>query len=167
MKIYTKTGDSGITSLIGGDRVAKNHPRVEAYGDVDELLSAIGVLKAHLVGSPLADPLLPIQEYLITLSAHLANGGNQKILPPLKQEFVADLERQIDQMQECLPPLNSFMIPGPPVAAAYCHIARTVCRRAERSVVALGRDAVAPEIITYLNRLSDFLFLLSRYITLQ
>jgi len=167
MKVYTKTGDAGNTSLVGGKRVAKNHPRVEAYGQVDELISAIGLIRASLDGNSLSDCLLPVQQELMNLSAHLANDGSNKILPPLKPDAVLKLEQHIDRMQKELPPLTAFVLPGPPMAAAYSHLARTVCRRAERSVIALGPDALAPVILIYLNRLSDFLFVFSRYLSLQ
>jgi cob(I)alamin adenosyltransferase len=166
MNIYTKTGDGGSTSLIGGTRVAKNHPRVEAYGTVDELNSHIGVVRAHLTDEATNELLLSIQEALMTLSAHLANDGSHRGLPPIKHDSITLLEIAIDRIQEELPALKSFVVPGPPVAAAHCHVARTVCRRAERTVVALGADATHPEITTYLNRLSDFLFVLSRYLVI-
>ena len=166
MSIYTKTGDQGATSLIGGTRVAKNHPRVEAYGTVDELNSHIGVVRAYLANETTSALLRQIQETLMTLSAHLANDGSCKTLPDLSNDSIGLLETSIDHMQEELPPLKSFVIPGPPVASAHCHVARTVCRRAERAVVALGRDATSPQITIYLNRLSDFLFVLSRYLDL-
>ena len=167
MKVYTKTGDTGSTSLVGGKRVAKNHPRVEAYGHVDELISTIGLIRASLDGNYLSDCLIPIQQELMSLSAHLANDGSCKTLPSLRPEAVLALEQQIDRMQEELPPLAAFVLPGPPMAAAHAHLARTVCRRAERSVIALGSNAVALEVPTYLNRLSDFLFVFSRYLSLQ
>ena len=165
MKIYTKSGDAGSTSLIGGKRVAKNHPRVEAYGNIDELIAAIGMVRACLDGNASSHSLLTIQQELMTLAAHLAHEGSSKALAPVKPESILDLEQQIDRMQEELPPLSAFVLPGPPVAAAQCHIARTVCRRAERSVIALGPQAVAPEILCYLNRLSDFLFVCSRFLS--
>ena len=194
MKVYTKSGDTGTTSLIGGRRVTKDHPRVEAYGNVDELSAHIGVVRASLfveesgfTGEMHATPegarqtgdtarrkidaqLHEIQVNLITLSSHLANddshpkGVHSPIsLPPIPQDAVTQLENAIDSMQAQVPPLLSFVIPGPPIAAAFAHVARTVCRRAERSVVALGGEA-PPEIVVYLNRLSDFLFVLSRYL---
>ncbi|MCL1973998.1 MAG: cob(I)yrinic acid a,c-diamide adenosyltransferase [Bacteroidetes bacterium] len=165
MKIYTKTGDAGSTSLIGGRRVAKNHPRVEAYGNVDELIATLGAVRACLYENTLSDCLLPIQQELMNLAAHLANDASGKLLAPIEPESILALEQQIDRMQNELPPLTAFVLPGPPMAAAYCHIARTVCRRAERSVIALGPQAAAPEILCYLNRLSDFLFVYSRYIS--
>ena len=165
MNVYTKKGDSGTTSLIGGTRVAKNDPRVEAYGVVDEVIAHLGVVRTFFTDKATTELLQHIQEALMTLSAHLANDGSHKNLPPVKQESIELLETSIDRMQEKLPPLQSFVIPGPPPAAAHCHVARTVCRRAERAVVALGANSVAPEIIIYLNRLSDFLFVLSRTIS--
>ena len=274
MKIYTKGGDGGMTSLIGGKRVPKNHPRVEAYGNVDELSAHIGVVRSltehgaagrvvaervvaekevaeeklaereiaerevaekvvaerevaeKVVAEKVVAFLIPawlfeVQETLMTLSSHLANdnrltndnhltndnrltndnhltNGNRLTndnyltndnrltndnhltnvnrltndnhlanrnlppLPPILPEYITKLENAIDQIQNQLPPNKSFVVPGPPLAAAHCHVARTVCRRAERSVVAL-RGEVQPEIVTYLNRLSDFLFVLSRF----
>ena len=167
MNIYTKTGDTGYTSLIGGSRVAKNHPRVEAYGHVDELISAIGVVQAHLTGTPLSNRLRPIQEELMLLSAHLASDGTNSRLTPVKQEAVIALEREIDLMQKELPPLTSFILPGPPIAAAHCQLARTVCRRTERAIIAIDSNEIEPEVLTYLNRLSDFLFVFGRYLTQQ
>ena len=166
MKIYTKKGDTGATSLIGGNRVAKNHPRVEAYGHIDELISVIGVVRAHLNGTDLGRLLPSIQTHLMHLSAHLANDSNHVTLTPVEPDAVTELEQGIDQMQAQLPPLNSFVYPGPPLAAACCHVARTVCRRAERSVVALDANDLLPIVVPYLNRLSDYLFVLSRYLTL-
>ena len=166
MKIYTKSGDAGATSLIGGTRVPKNHPRVEAYGSVDELIAHIGVVKVYLTNAATSALLQQIQETLMTVSAHLANDGSFKKLPPISEESIALLETSMDAMQEQLSPLSSFVIPGPPAAAAFGQVARTVCRRAERAVVALGADAVSQQVIIYLNRLSDFLFVLSRWVNL-
>jgi len=167
VKIYTKNGDAGATSLIGGGRVPKNHPRVEAYGNVDEVIAHIGLVRAYVTDTATSGLLQQIQETLMVLSAHLANQGSHKKLPPLKEESIALLETSIDAIQEQLPPLSSFILPGPPLAAAFCQVARTVCRRAERSVVALGTEAAPPQTVTYLNRLSDFLFVLGRLIDLQ
>ena len=173
MKIYTKGGDCGQTSLIGGSRVAKNHPRVAAYGDVDELNAALGMIRAMLLHqahpgpAALAQALQAIQSHLMCLSAHLANDGSCHTLPALPQEGITFLEEAIDRMQEALPPLKSFVLPGPPLAAAQCQWARSVCRRAERSVIALDHEALAPHILIYLNRLSDYLFVLGRFICLK
>jgi len=167
VKIYTKSGDAGATSLLGGSRVPKNYPRVEAYGNVDEVIAHIGLVRASLTDAATSELLQQIQEALMTLSAHLANDGSHKKIPPFKEESIALLENSIDAMQEQLPPLSSFVLPGPPLAAAFCQVARTVCRRAERSVVALGAEATPPQTVTYLNRLSDFLFVLGRLIALK
>jgi len=167
MSIYTKTGDTGFTSLIGGTRVTKNDPRVEAYGSVDELNAHIGVVRSYITDNYTLSVLHRIQEELMTISAHLANDGSCKTLPPLKQTSEVLLEESIDLMQEQLPPLKLFLLPGPPIAAAHCQVARTVCRRAERTVVALDTDAVLSQIISFLNRLSDYLFVLSRFFTFQ
>ena len=173
MKIYTKGGDKGQTSLIGGTRVAKSHPRVAAYGDVDELNAALGMIRAILLHqsqpgpTALAEALQTIQTHLMTLSAHLANDGSFLNLPPLQKESLTFLEEAIDHMQEELPPLKTFVFPGPPLAAAQCQWARTVCRRAERAVIAINDGHITPDILTYLNRLSDYLFVLGRFICLK
>ena len=167
MSIYTKTGDTGFTSLIGGTRVAKSDPRVEAYGSVDEINAHLGVVRSYITDNETLIILHHIQEALMTISAHLANDGSCKTLPPLRHTSIILLEESIDRMQEQLPPLKLFLLPGPPVAAAHCQVARTVCRRAERTVVALGAEATLSQIVIFLNRLSDYLFVLSRFITLQ
>lgn len=161
MKIYTKTGDTGSTSLCGGTRVAKNHPRVEAYGDVDELISYLGVLRCDI---PYAEAALRrIQECLMLGSAHLASDGKRK-LKNFDPEEIAILEGEIDRMTSEMPPQKAFVLPAAPRSASVCHIARTVCRRAERS--SIGIEEKSDEIlltIKYLNRLSDYLFTLGRY----
>jgi ATP:cob(I)alamin adenosyltransferase len=172
MKIYTKGGDGGQTSLIGGTRVAKNHPRVAAYGDVDELNAALGMIRAMLLHqsrpgpAALAEALQTIQTHLMSLSAHLANDGSFK-LPPLPEENITFLEQAIDGMQEVLPPLKTFVLPGPPLAAAQCQWARTICRRAERAIISFEDETIASNILRYINRLSDYLFVLGRFICLK
>ena len=168
MKIYTKTGDSGETGLFGGGRVPKDNPRVGAYGDVDELNAAIG-LAAGLEPSGLELELLQIiQRNLFTIGAELATPDRKKLAtalsgPPIGEDEATTLERAIDGWDERLEPLKNFILPGGSPKAAALHLARTICRRAERSVVALAREAaVSPAIVKYLNRLSDLLFVLAR-----
>jgi cob(I)alamin adenosyltransferase len=161
MKIYTKTGDSGSTSLCGGTRVAKNHPRVEAYGDVDELISYIGLLRCELVQD---DALLRrIQECLMLGSAHLSSDGRRQLknFDPCEIEY---LEELIDQMTAQMPPQTAFVLPAAPRTASLCHVIRTVCRRAERSSIGIeDKNEEISLTIKYLNRLSDFFFTLARY----
>ena len=162
MKIYTKTGDSGTTSLVGGTRVSKAHPRVMAYGDLDELISWLGLIRAE-AGDEL--PLRRIQIHLMNVSAHLANDGRSLKLKPLDEGETAFLESEIDRMTGLLPPQTAFVLPGGPKTSAMAHIARTVCRRAERSAVQIeektDQDVIA---IRYVNRLSDYLFTLARFL---
>jgi cob(I)alamin adenosyltransferase len=158
MKIYTRTGDSGETSLFGGSRVAKNDPRIEAYGTIDELNSTVGVARASWPSSPIDKQLSAIQSDLFDIGAHLAAPGNDRFAG-VEPRRIEELERAIDAMESELPPLTSFIIPGGSLAAAQLHVARTVCRRAERRVVALEDTAT----VAYLNRLSDYLFVAARY----
>lgn len=172
LKIYTKTGDRGETGLFGGQRVPKDDARVEAYGDVDELNSVLGVAIATLLEegqAELAEGLRGVQSDLFTVGANLAtpapeDGGREtSFIPGLPPERVGELEAWIDAAEDELEPLKSFVLPGGTGAASYLHLARTVCRRAERRVVSLSRQAqVGAEWITYLNRLSDLLFTLAR-----
>ena len=166
MKIYTKTGDLGETSLIGGTRVPKDHLRVAAYGDVDETNAALGAVRA-LAGEALERLLFSVQEDLFAIGAQLADPthkvASKRAKAAVTAAHVRRLEKAIDAREEELPPLRSFVLPGGTPAAALLHQARTVCRRAERSVVTLAREAdVDPRIIVYLNRLSDLLFVLAR-----
>jgi cob(I)alamin adenosyltransferase len=165
--IYTKTGDSGTTSLVGGSRVDKDNVRVEAYGTVDELNSHIGLLAEML--RPATDghyrELKEVQRNLFTLQTLLATEDEAIYarLPHLSEEEVANLERQIDAITDSLPKLHSFVIAGGNMAGAQCHVCRTVCRRAERRVVSLSHTVSVDEtIMRYLNRLSDYLFVLGR-----
>lgn len=165
MKIYTRKGDEGQTSLLGGTRVPKHHLRIEAYGAVDELNVAIGALADHL--SILAyHPLVrQIQHNLFVLGSQLANDpeNSQFVLPELPEDAVQQLEDSIDEMNDWLTPLKNFVLPGGCPANSAAHLARTVCRRAERNVTALAESgAVEPQILAYLNRLSDWLFMLAR-----
>jgi len=168
MKIYTRTGDGGETGLFGGDRVSKASARVEAYGDVDELNSVLGVARLHRFGKGGDDDfdrlLAGIQSRLFDLGAELANSKGKDLgIPPVDDEDITKMERAIDRAEEEVPPLKVFVVPGGSPLAAHLHVARTVCRRAERRVVTLGAETtLRPEIVRYLNRLSDLLFTLAR-----
>lgn len=166
MKIYTKTGDDGTTGLFGGARVSKASDRVEAYGTVDELNSAIGVARATGADADVDDLLARIQSELFDLGAELSRvPGREKgaSAPLVTDAEIAVLERAIDRHEEELEPLVTFVLPGGSLLAAHLHVARTTCRRAERRVVALAAtDPIRAEIVRYLNRLSDLLFVLSR-----
>ena len=164
MKIYTRGGDKGKTGLIGGRRVDKDIARLRAYGTVDELNAQIGLARALAESGELDGALLRIQENLFVLGSLLAAIDPGKFsLPALPADAVQELEQWIDRMEEELVPLANFILPGGSPAAASLHVARTVCRRAEREAVALDRDEkLPPEIIVYLNRLSDFLFVAAR-----
>lgn len=168
MKIYTKTGDRGDTGLFGGGRVAKSHPRVEAYGDVDELNATIGLALAIEKLPRIDDVLAPIQPDLFAIGALLATPDLAKMRQHLEKAKVdvariSQLERAIDACDEELEPLKAFVMPGGTEKAAALHVARTVCRRAERRVVLLAQETEIPElVIIYLNRLSDLLFTLAR-----
>ncbi len=164
-KIYTKTGDKGYTALIGGTRVPKYHEKIEAYGTVDELNSYIGLIRDQDIDNHHKEILLIIQERLFTLESLLARDNNKQIrsLPELKPEDIALLEKEIDKMNEELPELTAFILPGGHTTVSFCHIARTVCRRAERLVIKLAEtDNTSPLVVQYLNRLSDYLFVLAR-----
>ncbi|NNG17395.1 MAG: cob(I)yrinic acid a,c-diamide adenosyltransferase [Gemmatimonadales bacterium] len=168
MKIYTKTGDQGETSLFGGGRVPKSHPRVAAYGDVDELNSAIGVARAT-DPREFADTLLEsVQQDLFAIGGHLATPDPKKVAQALAKadlspERVGELETVIDQATDELPSLTDFVLPAGSPKAAALHLARTVCRRAERSIVRLAQESPVPDLfLEYLNRLSDTLFTLAR-----
>lgn len=168
-KIYTKTGDKGATSLIGGTRVSKAHIRIESYGTVDELNSYLGMVNDSCDNKEVTEWLREIQDRLFTLGAELATTTEKEVkmkLPDLHDEDVTWLEERIDKMNEILPEMRSFIIPGGNIAASTCHVARCVCRRAERLCVSMNeQNEPVPElIIRYLNRLSDFLFTLARYI---
>ena len=168
MKIYTRTGDDGSTALFGGGRVAKAHPRVAAYGDVDELNSVLGWALTQISSAETAQRIQLVQHDLFTLGAELAtpppaDGRRRPETPPLPTERAAEMEEWIDDADREIEPLRAFVLPGGSAAAAALHVARTVCRRAERSVVALtAAEPVATEVLVYLNRLSDLLFTLAR-----
>jgi cob(I)alamin adenosyltransferase len=164
-KIYTKGGDLGETSLLGGTRVPKSHERVEAYGTIDELNSFIGLLRDQPIREHYRAVLLKVQQNLFVAEAWVAMDPAKPVagLPELKEEEIAILEREIDVMTSEMPPLNSFILPGGHPFVSHCHIARTVCRRAERTVIRLDqKQPVDNIIIRYLNRLSDYLFVLAR-----
>ncbi|HMI56561.1 MAG TPA: cob(I)yrinic acid a,c-diamide adenosyltransferase [Gemmatimonadaceae bacterium] len=168
MKIYTKTGDAGDTGLFGGGRVSKDHPRVQAYGSVDELNASLGMARALEPLPRIDDLLLTIQRDLFSLGALLATPDPDKVREYLEKAQIGDariveLERAIDAGEVELEPLRAFILPGGTVKAAALHLSRTVCRRAERDVLAMSRsETLPPIVIIYLNRLSDLLFVLAR-----
>ena len=168
IKIYTKTGDKGETGLLGGTRVPKNHVRIEAYGTVDELNSFIGLIRDQKIDEHSKSILIEIQDRLFTMGSDLASDpGKSKVkIPELKEEDIVLLEKEIDKMNEILPEMRSFVLPGGHTTVSYCHVARCVCRRAERCVMHLSQNSpVNNMVIKYLNRLSDYLFVLSRKIS--
>ncbi len=166
MKIYTKTGDAGETGLFGGPRVRKSDPRVAAYGDVDELNAALGLVRAGVEDPEIERHLAAIQEELFCVGAELATPPGAKArsaVPPVDARWIARLEAAIDAWEAELPQLRHFVLPGGTRTGAALHLARCTCRRAERHVVALAAEAeVAPTVLAYLNRLSDFLFVAAR-----
>lgn len=163
MKIYTKTGDAGETGLWGGRRVAKDAPRVHAYGSVDECGAALGLARAAGLDPQLDELLAQIQDQLFVVGADLASPGEAAGIPRVGAEEIDFLEQTIDRLESELEPLKQFILPGGSLAAAHLHLARTVCRRAERWVVSLAREEpVRPQVLVYLNRLSDCLFVLAR-----
>lgn len=168
MKIYTRSGDKGQTSLLGGTRVPKDSLRIEAYGTVDELNSHIGLLRDHLQGDR-DELLVPIQEMLFSLGSRLASGTEEQAekfkVPHITDADITAMEKEMDRMDAELPEMRNFILPGGHLAASQAHVCRTVCRRAERLVVHLaGQEAVPEIVVRYLNRLSDLLFVLSRHI---
>jgi cob(I)alamin adenosyltransferase len=167
VRIYTRTGDSGETALLGGQRVRKSALRVEAYGELDELNACLGLAVAAGADAPTANFLIEIQRHVFALSARIADAREGAETPTEKTAFpeahVATLERAIDLAEEALPPLRTFVIPGGTELAARLHLARTVCRRAERRLVALAAKENVPSVfLAYVNRLSDLLFVLAR-----
>jgi cob(I)alamin adenosyltransferase len=166
-KIYTKTGDLGETSLLGGTRVMKSHERVDAYGTIDELNSILGLLRDQPINEHYQQVLLRIQQNLFVAEARIAADPNLQLtsLPPLLEEEISLLENEIDEMNKSLEELIHFILPGGYAPSSICHVARTVCRRAERAVIKLSTLSPVEEIIIrYLNRLSDYLFVLARKI---
>jgi len=177
MKIYTKTGDTGKTSLFGGTRVPKYHLRIEAYGTVDELNSYIGLIRDQKIDAHTTKILLKIQHELFTLGSMLATPPEKEILKSGKErlninkisdESVELLEQEIDFMNESLPEMTHFILPGGHSTVSFCHIARCICRRAERITTQLSDEStINPKILVYLNRLSDYLFVLARKLTID
>jgi len=175
MKVYTKTGDKGTTALFGGTRVPKHHIRIDSYGTVDELNSCIGLIRDQEIHQQYKDILIIIQNKLFTVGAILAtdpekmilkNGKERLNINKISAEDIALLEREMDAMDEALPPMTHFVLPGGHQTVSFCHIARCVCRRAERLASALNDlEPFLPEALTYLNRLSDYLFVLARKLT--
>jgi cob(I)alamin adenosyltransferase len=167
VKIYTRTGDTGDTALFGGGRVSKTHPRVEAYGDVDELNSVVGFARAIESLPRIDEVLVPVQRDLFAIGALLATPDREKMQRHLEkanidERRVEELEHAIDDGDRELEPLKAFIVPGGSKKAAALHVARTVCRRAERRVIALADEEIPPIVVIYLNRLSDLLFTLAR-----
>jgi cob(I)alamin adenosyltransferase len=167
LKIYTRTGDEGTTGLFGGGRVSKTHPRVEAYGDVDELNATIGLARAIERMPRVDEVLVPLQRDLFAIGALLATPDRDKMKRQLEkasidERRIGELERAIDDGDQELEPLKAFIVPGGTTKAAALHVARTVCRRAERRVIALADEEIPPIVVIYLNRLSDLLFTLAR-----
>ncbi len=169
MKIYTKTGDLGETALFGGRRVLKSHLRVDAYGTVDELNSYVGWLRDVVEPLPVRDLLAHIQHRLFTVGAHLAADPQKSLpTPDLLPQDIQVLEQAMDTMDGELPPLKNFILPGGHPTVSVCHVCRTVCRRAERLVVALHEtDVVEAIVLQYLNRLSDYFFVLARRLAME
>ncbi|WP_417214511.1 cob(I)yrinic acid a,c-diamide adenosyltransferase [Bizionia sp.] len=172
MKIYTKTGDKGTTALFGGTRVPKHHIRIDSYGTVDELNSHLGLIRDQDIDTHYKKMLMHIQDRLFTVGAILAtdpekailkNGKERLNIPKISEENIERLEQEIDNMNTALPPMTHFVLPGGHQTVSFCHIARCVCRRAERLASALNDfDPIDPLAMTYLNRLSDYLFVLAR-----
>jgi cob(I)alamin adenosyltransferase len=177
MKVYTKTGDKGTTALFGGTRVPKDHIRIESYGTVDELNSYIGLIRDQEIAEEHKKLLIEIQDRLFTVGAILATPEDKTLLKNgnkrlenlgINDEDITLLEQAIDHMDAALPPMTHFVLPGGHTTVSYCHIARCVCRRAERLTVHLSHNEPVPEIaIQYLNRLSDYLFMLARKLTFE
>ena len=166
-KIYTRGGDAGKTSLIGGIRVKKCHPRLEAYGTIDELNSHLGLLAAMLEGIDVDLPTQFLQSCLFEIGTYLAMpcGEDGPAMEALSEQCIDRLEHLIDTMDQQLDPLHSFILPGGTIAAAQCHVCRTVCRRAERCIIALAEEVPMDHaIIAFVNRLSDFFFVLARLV---
>lgn len=173
MKVYTKTGDKGTTSLVGGQRVPKNHPRLEAYGTVDELMAQTACLRDSLPAVPAfeayREDLLAILDHLMRLASKLATEGEAtKYLPAFGDAQIEFLERRIDAIQDTLPPIDKFTLPGGHPAVSLSHVCRTVCRRCERIVLSLAEQhAVDQVVLQYLNRLSDYFYVLGRKLSVE
>jgi len=169
--VYTKTGDKGTTSLVGGSRVPKNHIRLEAYGTVDELNACLGWLLTYLTDEADRQFVQGIQHRLFVIGSHLATDQDKMSLKPasiLMKEDVEKIEQEIDRLDEKLPPIRAFVLPGGCRPAAVCHVCRTVCRRAERHILTLSETCtISSEVLAFINRLSDYLFVLSRKMNLD
>ncbi len=168
MKIYTKTGDKGSTSLIGGSRVPKYHPRIEAYGTIDELMAFVALLRDQDIDSKCKDILFQVLDRLMSCASILAaDCSDCKVkIPQILNEDIELIEKSIDEMEMGLEPLTSFILPGGHQTISLCHVARTICRRAERITIRLAEETPIQEnVIIYLNRLSDFFFVLARYVS--
>lgn len=166
MKIYTKTGDKGTTSLFTGKRVPKHHIRIESYGTIDELNASLGLLRDQAIDSHSRDLLAQVQYKLFTVGAILATEPKKEErlkIPKINQEDISILEKEIDQMNKELPKMTHFILPGGHTIVSYCHISRTICRRAERMISYLHENEPIPDsVLAYINRLSDYLFVLAR-----
>jgi len=177
MKVYTKTGDKGTTALFGGTRVPKHHIRIESYGTIDELNSHIGLIRDQDINSIYKNTLMHIQDRLFTVGAILAtdpdkatlkNGKQRLNIPKISNDDIARLEQEMDTMEDSLPPMTHFVLPGGHQTVSFCHIARCVCRRAERLASHLNElEPFQPETLMYINRLSDYLFVLARKLSYE
>ena len=175
MKIYTKTGDKGTTALFGGTRVPKHHIRIDSYGTVDELNSYLGLIRDQEIDERHKESLIKIQDRLFTVGAILATDPEKAVLksgkerlniPKIQEQDILSLESQMDQMNDHLPPMTHFVLPGGHQTVSFCHIARCVCRRAERLATALHEvEPINESVLMYLNRLSDYLFVLARMLS--
>ncbi|MCU4165144.1 cob(I)yrinic acid a,c-diamide adenosyltransferase [Carboxylicivirga caseinilyticus] len=167
--VYTKTGDKGLTGLIGGTRVPKNHARLEAYGTIDELMSFIGLIRSYDIPDSDSKTLISVQSKLFTIGAYLATDtsvSDMRSKLKYSDEHIEELELEMDHLENNLPPLKSFLLPGGHPVVGNCHVARTVCRRAERRVLDVAEEFELDNwVIRYLNRLSDYLFVLSRHLS--
>lgn len=170
MKIYTKKGDSGTTGLIGGTRLPKHHIRIESYGTVDELNSYLGLLRDTITNQSIVDFIVDVQDRLFTIGSQLAVGKEDVSmkLPNIHLSDIEKIELKIDEMDATLPPMKHFVLPGGHPTVSHCHIARCICRRAERNIAHLAENEPVEEVIlAYINRLSDYLFVLSRKLVLD
>jgi cob(I)alamin adenosyltransferase len=170
MKIYTKTGDKGLTSLIGGKRVPKNNHRIEAYGTVDELIAFLGVVRDFTNNTVVQKNIIRIQDELMVCAAILATDINthNANIPKLSENSVVWLETEMDMMEKDLSSLTKFILPGGHPSVSFCHVARTVCRRAERLTIGIDeKETSSTNVMRYLNRLSDYLFVLSRHLSVD
>lgn len=170
MKIYTKTGDSGTTSLVEGTRLSKAHDRIEAYGTVDELNSFLGLLADQEVNQKRYAFLKALQDELFVIGSNLASDPEKRAqrIPPVKEMYITQLEQEMDAMDAGLPALRHFVLPGGHPAVSMAHVARTVCRRAERAVIRLSEHSEIPDgVVRFLNRLSDYFFVLSRQLCME